>query len=96
MVRNERGLITGNPAMARKDGATVDLALYDDDPGYRAQIDAKIAQQPTQDYLDGLADGRADKDPDSERLAYGWNRMNDYEKGYVAAGLPPEPGHARQ
>ena len=42
--------------------------------------------EPTQDYLDGLADGRADRDPDPERLAYGWNRMNDYERGYVAAG----------
>jgi hypothetical protein len=40
----------------------------------------------SQDYLDGLADGRAGKDPSFERLALGWNRMNDYERGYVAAG----------
>ena len=45
-----------------------------------------MAEQATQDYLDGWADGKADKDPDSERLAYGWNRMNDYERGYVASG----------
>jgi hypothetical protein len=42
----------------------------------------------SQDYRDGLADGLADKDPDPGRLAYGWNRMNDYERGYVAAGPP--------
>ena len=47
----------------------------------------RVNGEPTQDYLDGYADGRADKDPDSERLAYGWNRMNDYERGYVAAGI---------
>ncbi len=45
-----------------------------------------MTQQPTQDYLDGLADGRADKDPDPERLAYGCNRMNDYERGYIDSG----------
>lgn len=44
------------------------------------------ATTPSRDYLDGLADGQADKDPDPERLAYGWNRLNDYERGYVDAG----------
>ena len=36
-------LLTGNPAMGRRDGATVDLALYVDDPAYRARVDAKEA-----------------------------------------------------
>ena len=47
---------------------------------------AKQQTEASQDYLDGWADGQAGKDPDPERLAYGWNRMNDYERGYVAAG----------
>lgn len=42
----------------------------------------------SQDYLDGLADGQAGKDPDSDRLAYGWNRLNDYERGYIDSGKP--------
>ena len=41
-MRNERGLLTGDPAMARKPGRdVVDLALYEDDPEYRAMIEAK-------------------------------------------------------
>ena len=40
------GLITGDPAMARKPGRdTVDLALYCDDPEYAARIDAKRATE---------------------------------------------------
>lgn len=39
-----------------------------------------------QDYLDGWDDGKADRDPDPDRLAYGWSRCNDYERGYIDAG----------
>lgn len=39
-----------------------------------------------QDYDDGMADGLADRDPDFERLALGANRLNDYERGYIASG----------
>ena len=41
-----------------------------------------------QDYRDGYRDGKADKDPASDRLAYGANRLNDYERGYIDAGNP--------
>ena len=42
-----RELLTGNPAMARKPGRdVVDLALYEDDPEYRAMIDAKYPAEP--------------------------------------------------
>lgn len=50
----------------------------------------------SQDYLDGLADGLADKDPDSERLAYGWTRLNDYERGYIDAGKPSTANHEKR
>jgi hypothetical protein len=40
-------LLTGNPAMARRPGRdVVDLALYEDDPEYRAWIDARFAETP--------------------------------------------------
>jgi hypothetical protein len=44
-----------------------------------------------QDYEDGMADGLADRDPDSDRLAYGANRLNDYERGYVDSGSQDAP-----
>lgn len=39
-----------------------------------------------QDYDEGMADGLAGRDPDSERLAYGSNHLNDYERGYIDSG----------
>jgi hypothetical protein len=39
-------------------------------------------------YLEGLADGEAGQDPNPERLAYGANRCNDYERGYIDSGRP--------
>jgi hypothetical protein len=40
----------------------------------------------SQDYLDGWADGEAGRDPAFDRLALGWNHLNDYERGYVDSG----------
>ena len=42
-----RKLLTGTPGRERRDGATVDLAAYEDDPEYRARIDARIAGERT-------------------------------------------------
>lgn len=42
------------------------------------------------DYQDGYADGMADRDPDPERLAYGANRCNNYERGYIDSGKQEE------
>lgn len=44
-----------------------------------------------QDYLDGWEDGKAGRDPNSERLNYGANRCNDYEIGYIDSGLGDVP-----
>jgi hypothetical protein len=45
-------LLTGTPGRERRDGATVDLAQYEDDPEYRAMIDARAGRA-----------GRHDKPP---------------------------------
>lgn len=59
----------------------------------RGQFSATLGGMSQRDYEDGMADGLADRDPDGDRLAYGANRLNDYERGYVdsgnAAGPPP-------
>ena len=34
----------------------------------------------------GWTDGKADRDPDSSELAYGSDRLNAYERGYVDSG----------
>jgi hypothetical protein len=44
-----------------------------------------------QDYADGMADGLAGKPPDPDRLAYGANRLNDYERGYIDSGPDADP-----
>ena len=41
---------------------------------------------PSGGGLLGWADGRADRTPDPARLAYGMNRVNDYERGYIDSG----------
>ena len=41
----------------------------------------------SQDYLDGWADGEAEKDPDIDRMWLGANQLNDYERGYVDSGI---------
>ena len=41
-----------------------------------------------QDYDDGWADGIAGLDPQTDRLALGANRLNDYERGYIDSGTP--------
>ena len=37
-------------------------------------------------YLQGWADGKADRDPDPRELAYGSDRLNSYERGYIDSG----------
>lgn len=37
-------------------------------------------------YKLGYADGLADADPNPDKLNYGGNRLNDYERGYIDAG----------
>ena len=37
-------------------------------------------------YRQGWADGKADRDPDSRELAYGRDRLNSYECGYIDSG----------
>lgn len=39
-----------------------------------------------QDYMDGWNDGKADKPPNPDRLAYGANSCNQYERGYIDSG----------
>ena len=34
-------------------------------------------------YRDGWDDGMAGRDPDPDRLAYGSDRLNAYERGYI-------------
>ena len=46
----------------------------------------------TSSYDAGMADGTAGRDPDTDRLALGANRLNDYERGYIDAG--PTVGEA--
>jgi len=43
------------------------------------------------DYMRGWEDGKADRDPDPDRLAGGANRCNDYERGYIDSGHIEEP-----
>jgi len=46
-------------------------------------------------YRQGWEDGKADRDPDSRELAYGSDRLNAYERGYVDSGhfeVPREGG----
>jgi len=43
-----------------------------------------------QDYADGLADGLAGRDPDPSRIAYGADRLNAYERGYIDSGQAEE------
>lgn len=43
------------------------------------------------DYDEGMSDGLADLDPNSDRLAYGANRLNDYERGYIDSGSSEKP-----
>jgi hypothetical protein len=40
-------LLTGTPGRERRDGATVDLAAYADDPEYRAMIDRRAGRDTT-------------------------------------------------
>ena len=37
-------------------------------------------------YRQGWEDGKADRDPDSRELAYGSDRLNAYERGYIDSG----------
>jgi hypothetical protein len=37
-------------------------------------------------YRQGWADGKAGRDPDSRELAYGSDRLNSYERGYIDSG----------
>ena len=37
-------------------------------------------------YLQGWTDGRADLPPDPAELAYGSDRLNSYERGYIDSG----------
>lgn len=40
-------------------------------------------------YRLGWEHGRADRDPDPAMLAYGADRLNDYERGYIDSGRCP-------
>lgn len=75
MTRPEpRRLLTGDPAMARKPGRdVVDLALYDDDPEYRAMIDGKYGP------LRITADSPATLDDEAEQIAA--MERADYDSG---------------
>lgn len=42
-------------------------------------------------YMQGWADGKAGKDPDSAELAYGADRCNAYERGYIDSGYLDTP-----
>lgn len=42
-------------------------------------------------YMQGWADGKADKDPDPDELAYGSDRLNSYERGYIDSGHSDTP-----
>lgn len=56
MPAAKRPLLTGDPAMARKPGNdVVDLALYDEDPEYRAFIEGKygIKSSTEEEQADG-------------------------------------------
>lgn len=37
-------------------------------------------------YRQGWADGKAGRDPDPGELAYGSDRLNAYERGYIDSG----------
>lgn len=39
-----------------------------------------------EDYARGWQDGKADRDPDPHYVAYGADRCNDYEIGYIDSG----------
>lgn len=45
-----------------------------------------------QDYRDGYERGKADLDPEFDRLALGANHLNDYERGYIDSGNPVVDG----
>ena len=42
-------------------------------------------------YRQGWEDGKADRDPDSRELAYGSDRLNAYERGYIDSGHMDAP-----
>lgn len=42
-------------------------------------------------YRQGWADGKAGRDPDSRELAYGGDRLNAYERGYIDSGHMDAP-----
>ena len=44
-----------------------------------------------EDYARGWQDGKAGRDPDPSKLAYGANRCNDYEIGYIDSGFGDMP-----
>ena len=44
-----------------------------------------------EDYARGWQDGKADRDPDPRYVAYGANRCNDYETGYIDSGRGDMP-----
>lgn len=47
-------------------------------------------------YRQGWADGKADRDPDSRELAYGSDRLNSYERGYIDSSHLEVPAESPQ